>query len=55
MTFNTIHHNTITDNKIDDDGVKALCDGLMVNKSLTDLKLCRETIITETRRSEKRD
>ena len=52
--INTIHHNTTTDNKVGDVGVKALCDGLMMNKLLIELRLESENM-TQTRNGGKLD
>ena len=52
IQHNSPQHNT--DNKIGDEGVKTLCDGLMTNTGLTELSLKGENI-TETRKSEKLD
>ena len=44
LSFNATHNTTFTDNEIGDEGVKALCEGLMMNNSLTELTLYRETV-----------
>ena len=36
----------LTDNKIGDEGVKAVCDGLMMNTGLTELELQSQEFIT---------